>query len=120
MHAPTELHWGAVKRLLRYLNGTRTLGVTIHRDSPLSLHCFTDADCGGDCDDRTSTGAYILFLGRNPISWASRKQRSVDRSSTEVEYRSIDAAAAELQWTRSLLAELHISLSLCHTCHLQR
>lgn len=96
MHAPTETHWGAVKRLLRYLNGSRHTGILLRRDSPLTLHCFTDADWAGNCDDRTSTGAFIVFLGTNPISWSSRKQRSVARSSTEAEYRAIAAAAAEL------------------------
>lgn len=113
MHAPTETHWGAVKRLLSYLNGTRHVGLHLRRDSSLSLHCFTDADWAGNCDDRTSTGAFIVFLSANPISWSSRKQRSVARSSTEVEYRAIATAAAELQWTRSILAELAVLQSSC-------
>lgn len=111
MHAPTELHWGAVKRLLRYLNGTRHLGITLRRDSPLSLHCFTDVDWAGNCNDYTSTEAYIVFLGANPISWRSVKQRSVARSSTEAEYRSIANAASEVEWVQSILRELHVSLS---------
>lgn len=81
-------------RLFHYLNGTRNIGIQIRRDSPMSLHYFSDVDWVRDCDDRTSTGAYILFLGSNPISWSSRKQRSVARFSTEAEYRSI--AATEL------------------------
>lgn len=109
MHAPTETHWGAVKRLLRYLNGTRHLTLHLRRDSPLSLHCFTDVDWAGNCDDRTSTGAFIIFLGSNPIFWSSKKQRTVARSSTKAEYRAI-AAAAELQWTKSILSKLFVPL----------
>lgn len=112
MHAPSETHWGAVKRLLRYLNGTRQVGITYRQSSPLTLHCFTDADWGGNLDDRISTGAYITFLGSNPVSWCSRKQRSVSRSSTESEYRAIAVAASEVQWIRSLLSELHFPCSM--------
>ena len=103
MHATTSTHWGAVKRLLRYLNGTRDFGIHIHSDTPLTLHGFSDADWGGDPDDRTSTGAYVIFLGANPISWSSTKQRTVARSSTEAEYRAIASAAVEIEWVKSLL-----------------
>ena len=112
MHAPTTHHWATVKRLLRYLNGTRSYGIRLKRHSSLSLHAFCDADWAGDPDDRTSTGAYIIFLGPNPISWSSKKQRSVARSSTEAEYRAIASAAAELQWVRSLLEEFGVSVNV--------
>lgn len=85
MHAPSERHWCAVKRLLRYLNGTRDYGICLRSSPSLYLHSFSDADWAGDFTDRTSTGAFVLFIGPNPISWSSKKQRSVARSSTEAE-----------------------------------
>lgn len=109
MHAPTTAHWTTAKRLLRYLNGTRDFGLCLLRDSSISLHCFSDADWGGDCDDCTSTWAFVLFLGPNPpnpISWSSKKQRSVARSSTEAEYCAIASAAAEVLWVLSLLSTM--------------
>jgi hypothetical protein len=51
MHAPTEDHWAAVKRILRYLQATTSYGLHITRDSSLSLHGFTDADWAGSIDD---------------------------------------------------------------------
>lgn len=108
MHAPTVYHWAAVKRLLRYLNGTCHFGIHLRQNSPLTLHCFTDIDWAGNCDDRTSIRAYVVYLGANHFSWNSRKQRAVARSSTKAEYCAIDAAAAKLQWTRSILSELFI------------
>lgn len=111
MHAPSTTHWGAVKRLLHYLNGTRDHGISLRANSPLSLHCFSDADWTGNNDDCHSTGAYIVFLGANPINWSSSKQRSVSRSSIEAEYRSIANAKADILWTRSILTELGSSLS---------
>lgn len=111
MHRPTTVHWQALKRLLRYLNGTLDVGLNIYRDSPLRLHAFSDADWAGDRDDFVSTGAYIVDLGRNPISWSSKKQSSVARSSTEAEYRSVAQTASSLSWLGNVLHELGIIIT---------
>ena len=68
MHAPLETHWGAVKRLLWYFNGTRDLGIRLLADTPFTLHGFSDADWVGDPYDRCSTGAFIIFLCANLVS----------------------------------------------------
>jgi len=98
MHKPTQLHWQAVKHLLRYLKGTIYHGLSLTRNTSTTLSAFSDSDWAGNSDDRTSTTAYILFLGGNVVFWASRKQHSVARSSTEAEYRAVAATAAELSW----------------------
>jgi hypothetical protein len=85
MHCPTKSHWIATKCLLRYLKGTIFHDLHLRRHRNPSLHALSDADWAGNLDDRTSTTAYVIFLGNNPISWSSRKQRSVARSSTEAE-----------------------------------
>lgn len=110
MHQPTELHWQAVKRVLRYLAGTTTHGILIRRRSPLTLHAYTDADWAGDSDDYVSTNAYIAYIGNNPISWSSKKQTGVARSSTEAEYIAVANAASELRWICSLFTDLGIPL----------
>lgn len=111
MHTPSTSHWQALKRLLRYLAGTLHHGLTIAGFPDMCLHAFSDSDWAGDKDDFKSTGAYIVYLGRTPISWSSKKQKSVARSSTEAEYRSIANAAAELTWLTNLLGELRIPVS---------
>lgn len=111
MHRPTDLHWQAVKRVLRYLSGTRDQGIFLRKNNGLQLHAFSDADWGGDRDDYTSTGAYIVYLGAHPIVWSSKKQKTVARSSTEAEYKSVADTAAELQWVTYLMKELGITSS---------
>lgn len=108
MHRPTDLHWLAVKRVLRYLAGTRDRGIFLRSNNTPSLHAFSVSDWAGNRDDYTSTGAYIVYLGANPILWSSKKQKTVARSSTEAEYRCVADTAAELQWIVSLMRELDI------------
>ena len=96
MHRPTTDHWTYVKRLMRYLLGTINDGIQLYCNTGFDLHAFADADWGGNKDTFSSTGAYIIYLGRNPISWSSTKQRTVARSSTEAEYRLVANTVAEV------------------------
>ncbi|KAK2986043.1 hypothetical protein RJ640_000293 [Escallonia rubra] len=109
MHSPSEEHWVAVKRILRYLKHTSSHGLFLHKSRNWDLHAFTDADWAGCAEDRKSTGGFAIYMGGNLISWSSRKQRTVARSSTESEYKALADCAAELTWLSSLLAELGFS-----------
>ncbi|PNX75386.1 retrovirus-related Pol polyprotein from transposon TNT 1-94 [Trifolium pratense] len=111
MSAPLEAHWVVVKRILRYLKGTshlrlKLIPTKIHH--PLSLKAYCDADWVSDPDDRRSTSGAALFFGPNLVSWWSRKQQVVARSSTEAEYRSIAQATAYVLWVQTLLKELTV------------
>jgi histone deacetylase 1/2 len=112
MQKPSTVHWSALKRLLRYLAGSCDKGIFISATAPLNFHAYSDADWAGDKDDYISTTGYLLYLGNTPISWSSRKQRSVARSSTEAEYKALADTASELLWALSLFTELgHIPTS---------
>lgn len=108
LHTPTELHWTAVKRILRYVKGTCETGLKLARSSSTVLSAFSDADWAGSTDDRRSTSGFAIFFGSNLISWSARKQATVARSSTEAEYKALANATAGLVWFQSILGELGI------------
>jgi hypothetical protein len=106
MHDPRKLHLAALKRILRYLQGTLSLGLTMRRSSPTELVVYTDADWAGCPDTRRSTSGYAVFLGDNLVSWSSKHQHTVAQSSAEAEYRAVANGVAEATWLCQLLHEL--------------
>ncbi|KAH9677219.1 retrovirus-related pol polyprotein from transposon RE2 [Citrus sinensis] len=86
--------------LYRSIEGTlETIGLT----------GYSDADWACDIDARKSIGAYCIFLSNNLVSWSSKKQAIVAKSSTKSEYRALSAASSELSWLQSLFSELNIT-----------
>lgn len=79
---PTDVHWEAVKRILRFVRGTVSTGLSIRRSPSVLMSVFTDADWAGCSDDRRSTGGFAVFLGPNLISWSARKQPTVPKLNT--------------------------------------
>ncbi|XP_019157452.1 PREDICTED: uncharacterized protein LOC109154022 [Ipomoea nil] len=106
MHSPTVDHWNLVKRVLRYVKGTLDYGLQLTPSSSTSIHAYSDSDWAGCPIDRKSTSGYAVYLGDNLISWLSKKQRTVTRSSTEAEYKALADVSAEVTWVVSLLREL--------------
>ncbi|XP_019157304.1 PREDICTED: uncharacterized protein LOC109153871 [Ipomoea nil] len=106
MHTPTTEHWGLVKRVLRYIKGTLDYGLRLTPSSSSGIHAFSDSDWAGCPIDRKSTSGFAVYLGSNLISWLSKKQRTVARSSTEAEYKALADVFAEVTWVVSLLREL--------------
>ena len=108
---PKTSHWDACKRLLRYLKGTIHFGLQFYNCGAMQINCFSNSDWACDRDDRKSVAGFAVYLGSNLVSWSSKKQSTVSRSSTEAEYRALAHAASEVIWVQSLLAELQIKLS---------
>lgn len=95
LHCPTSIHWQACKRVLRYLQSL-DLGVHLQPTSEQCLISFADYDWARSLDDRQSTNKYCVLLGPNLISWSSKGQHVVARSSPESKYRALTHTIAEI------------------------
>ena len=106
MANPTAEDFQAVKRILRYLQGTKEIGIQYSKGESTELKGYADSDWAGDKKSRKSTTGYIFLLGGAAISWSSKKQSSVALSSTEAEYMAACAAVQEAVYLRTLLSDL--------------
>jgi hypothetical protein len=106
---PSSQHLQAVKRVLRYLKGTRTLKLRYPKFQPLSLVGYTDADYANCVDTRRSISGYIFKFGNSTIAWRSQKQKSVATSTTEAEYMALSLCRKQLVWLQGALKELKMS-----------
>ncbi|KAJ0900510.1 putative RNA-directed DNA polymerase [Helianthus annuus] len=112
MHSPTQGHLKIAFRLLRYLKQSPGKGVLLSKGSNFKLLAYADSDWGKCLESRRSVTGFCVFLGNSLVSWKSKKQGTVSRSSAEAEYRSMCAAACEVVWLKNILHELDISVEL--------
>ncbi|KAI3707507.1 hypothetical protein L6452_26097 [Arctium lappa] len=110
MHSPRESHLKLALRVLRYLKASPGKGInfSLCPTSDFKLSAFVDADWGKCLSTRRSVTGYCLFLGNCMISWRSKKQSTVSRSSAESEYRAMASALCEIIWVLSILADLKV------------
>lgn len=108
LQAPRVEHWDAALRVL-YLKGTPDQGILLRSDTDLSLQGWCDSNWAACPMTRRSLTGWIVFLGQSPISWKTKKQTTVSRSSAEAEYRSMAAITCELKWLKGLLLSLGVN-----------
>jgi hypothetical protein len=106
-HDPHQKHWLAAHRVLRYLKGTKDIGITYTRDKPNSnrLLAWADADWAACTATRRSTSGYISTLNGGALSWRCSQQKSVVTSTTEAEYVAASKASDEIMFLRRVLEE---------------
>src|SRR6267154_1237001 len=109
---PGLAHWTAAKRVLRYLSGTRSLGIKYEgttANNEVQIEGWSDTDYANDPRDRISISRYVFKLGNGAITWSSKKQNTVLLSSTEAEYTAMAHAVREAIWLRNLFQELNFT-----------
>ncbi|XP_068641950.1 secreted RxLR effector protein 161-like [Aristolochia californica] len=89
MHSPSEEHMNAINCILRYLKSSPRKGILFKKGGDLKIEGYTDANWVGSIKDRQSTSGYFTFVGGNLVTWRSKKQEVVARSSAEAEYRGM-------------------------------
>lgn len=107
-HDPKQKHLNEVYRLLRYLKGSSGRGLLFRKSDQRSIEIFTDADWAGDKEDRKSTSGYCTFVWGNLVTWRSKKQSVVARSSAEAEFRAIALGICEGIWLKRVLEEIGV------------
>ena len=108
MHNPRSAHMDAVYRILRYLKSCPRKGLWFKRNGHLNVEGYCDADWASCQDDRRSTSGYCTFVGGNLVSWRSKKQPVVSRSTAEAEYRAMSVCLSEMLWVSNLVSELKL------------
>ena len=103
LQSPCDSHWDAI---LRYVKATPGQGVFYENRGHTHIVGYSKADWAGSPIDRHSTSGYCLFIGGNLISWNSKKQDVIARSSAEAEYRAMTLATCEFIWLKHLLQKL--------------
>nr|GEW02321.1 hypothetical protein [Tanacetum cinerariifolium] len=109
---PTEKHLKEVKRIFRYLRGTFNTGLWYTKDSGFELTGFPYADYAGCKDTLKSTSGGAQFLGKNLVSWSSKKQDCTALSTEEAEYVSLSASCAQVLWMRTQLTDYGFHLNM--------
>lgn len=106
MNSPCDTHWEAALRILKYIKGAPGRGLLYENKGNTNVQCYTNANYDGCPFSRRSTSGFCVLLGGNLVSWKSKKQSVVSRSSAEAEYRAMANATCELVWIKQLLEEL--------------
>ncbi|XP_019257850.1 PREDICTED: uncharacterized protein LOC109236082 [Nicotiana attenuata] len=112
MHAPKTSHLEAALRVIRYLKKNLGLGILMSSTGSNKLQAYCDADWASCPNTRKPVTDYMVTLGDSLISWKSKKQNTISRSSAEAEYMSLASTVAEIVWLVGLFSELGVSLTL--------
>jgi len=102
VQVPTTDDWAKLIRILKYLNGTRDLGIRLNADKDVAIYAYVDASYGVHQDMKSHTGG-VISLGKGPVYVTSAKQKLMSKSSTEAELIGVSDVLSQVIWTRDFL-----------------
>ena len=117
MQDPRTTHWEALLHTLNYISSTCGQGIVLKGTDKIVLQAHTDSDWGACPITRKSVSGYLVLLGNSPVSWKSKKQPTVSKSSSEVEYRAMANVALEITWVVRMLKDLRVDKLELVTLH---
>ncbi|XP_062114378.1 secreted RxLR effector protein 161-like [Humulus lupulus] len=106
MHSLSQVHYGAAKRVLRYLQGTKNYGIWYGVMQESKIIGYTNSDWAGSVDDMKSTSGYAFTIGSGIFSWASKKQATIAQSSAEAEYIVAAMTTSQAIWLKRILEDM--------------
>ncbi|XP_069152937.1 uncharacterized mitochondrial protein AtMg00810-like [Solanum lycopersicum] len=112
MHSPKSSHMEAALRVVKYIKGTAGLGLFMPSNKDNEMVAYCDSDWGACVETRRSVTGYMIKLGGALVSWKSKKQNTVSRSSAEAEFRSMATTVAEIVWLKGLFSELGMEIKV--------
>ncbi|XP_057723879.1 secreted RxLR effector protein 161-like [Arachis stenosperma] len=108
---PTDIDMQAAYRVLKYLKGCSAVGLLFLADNDLTLTGFSDADWATCAEFHRSITGHCFYLGKSLISWKSKKQSTVARSSSEAEYRVLALATCQAQWLSYIMKDIGLPIT---------
>ncbi|GKC52068.1 putative RNA-directed DNA polymerase [Tanacetum coccineum] len=108
MHSPLTSHVKIAFKILRYLKGSPGLGIYFSKRPGMSLKAYSDADWAKCIVTRKSIIGYCVFMNGDLVSWKSKKQNTLSKSSSEAEYRALASVISEVVWILKILKDLKL------------
>ncbi|GKB66395.1 ribonuclease H-like domain-containing protein [Tanacetum coccineum] len=112
MHAPMQSHLRLAFRVFRYLKNSPGSGISFNKSDSLDLNVYVDSDWAKCKITRRYVTGYSVFLGNSLVSWKSKKQSVLAKSSAEAEYRAMNTVTCKVIWIMKILNELNVNVSL--------
>ena len=106
LNSPNANHWNAIIRIWNYIKGSLGKSLRYSHNNHTKVVCYWDAAWAWSPFDRRSTSGYCVYNGYNLVSWKSKRQNVVARSSANAEFRAVTFVTYELIWLKQLLKEL--------------
>ncbi|XP_074317900.1 uncharacterized protein LOC141653934 [Silene latifolia] len=110
LQQPRVPHMQAATHVVRYLKNTVNTGLFYPAENSLSVTAYSDSDWAKCAFSGRSLSGYCIFLGDSLISWKTKKQKTVSKSSAEAEYRSMSFTTSEMVWVNNLLKDLRVEV----------